>query len=432
MARPNGNGPLTRLPPRTAALSSATLHRKGVGRVPLLWLDVSAGVAGDMLLAALLDLGVAVETVQAAVDAVLPGALRLGSEEVTRAGMRARHLTVSLLESEPPQRAWADLRQRLLSAPLTPGVRDRAVRSFERLARAEAAVHGSRVEDVHFHEVGAADSVADIVGVCAALDVLSAERVLAGRVALGAGRLTGAHGDLPIPAPAVLELLRGRAVVAGGDGELATPTGAALLATLTEPGELPDMTVDRIGVGAGTRDVTSRANVVRAVLGAAPAVAARHDEEIVIECNVDDLDPRVWPSVLDDLLAAGARDAWLIPILMKKGRPAHTLSVLCGYDAAARVRARVFTLTTTIGVREMRVTKWALARDVLAVAVTGGEVRVKIACDGGRVINAMPEFDDVATLARSRSAPVAGVLAEAHAAIAAAGIVAGVAWPPPA
>ncbi|TCO61120.1 nickel pincer cofactor biosynthesis protein LarC [Actinocrispum wychmicini] len=396
----------------------------------LLWLDVSAGVAGDMMLAALLDLGVELEPVQAAVDAVLPGAVRLGTEEVGRAGLRARRLRVETLEASAPRRTWADLRRALATAALPEPARDRALRAFERLARAEAVVHGCPVEKVHFHEVGAADSVADVVGVCAALDTLTVERVVAGRLALGSGRLHGEHGDLPVPAPAVLELVRGRPVFAGGEGELATPTGAALLAALTEPGELPDMVIDRVGIGAGTRDVPGRANVVRAVLGTTSASSVSVEDELVIECNVDDLDPRVWPTVLDDLLTAGAKDAWLVPILMKKGRPGHTLTVLCAASAAGALRQRIFALTTTIGVRETRATKRALPRAVITVTVAEVEVRLKVAHDGGRVLNAMPEFDDVVSLAQSRRLPVATVLGEAHAAAAAAGIVTGATWPP--
>lgn len=398
----------------------------------LLWLDVSAGVAGDMLLGALLDIGVDLQPVQGAVDAVLPGAVRLGTEQVLRAGLRACRLRVELLEQDAPHRTWADLQRGLVTAPLPAAVRARALQAFERLAHAEAAVHGCPIGDVHFHEVGAADSVADIVGVCAALEELDVEQIIAGRLALGSGRLRGgAHGDLPVPAPAVLELVRGRPVFAGGKGELATPTGAALLAALTESGDLPEMLVDRVGLGAGSRDVPGRANVVRAVFGTTTAATTEPEQELVIECNVDDLDPRVWPTVLDELLATGANDAWLVPILMKKGRPAHTLTVLCSAASAARVRELMFALTTTIGLREVPVAKRALPRAVLALTVAGEKVRLKVAHAGDRVLNVMPEFDDVVELSHRRGLPVAAVLAEAHAAAAAAGIVAGAAWPRP-
>ena len=395
----------------------------------LLWLDVSAGVAGDMLLGALIDLGVPLAVVQAAVDAALPGAARLRTEDVSRAGLRARRVVVTATETAPPRRTWKEIERALAAAELADDVRERALRVFGRLAEAEAAVHGRAPQDVHFHEVGAVDSIADVVGVCAAMVALEVEAVLAGRLALGAGRVPTEHGDLPVPVPAVLELVHGWPVFAGGGGELATPTGAALVTTLATPGELPEVVVDRVGVGAGTRDVAGRANVVRAVLGRPADAPPPANRAVVIDCNVDDLDPRVWPTVLRDLLAAGADDAWLTPIIMKKGRPAHTLSVLCDAHIAPRLRERVLALTTTIGLRETPVTKRALPRQLVDVYLGAARIRIKVAHQAGRILNVMPEFDDVAAEADRRDAPVSIVLAEAHAAAAAAGLLAGAEWP---
>jgi uncharacterized protein (TIGR00299 family) protein len=286
---------------------------------------------------------------------------------------------------------------------------------FERLAVAEAAVHGTSPVEVHFHEVGALDAIADVVGVCAGFEHLGASSVTVSPVAVGSGTVETAHGTLPVPPPAVAELLRGVPTFAGPVPlELCTPTGAALLATLaTAWGPQPAMTVETIGVGAGGRDPQGHANVLRLFTGT-PA-SATGGGPLLLECNVDDLDPRVWPAVIAALLEAGAADAWLTPILMKKGRPAHTLSVLVDAGRADGVRAAIFAQTTTIGLREQPVTKHALDREMVAVEVDGRQVAVKLARHRGVVVNAQPEYDDVARAAADLGRPVADVLAQASA-----------------
>jgi uncharacterized protein (TIGR00299 family) protein len=273
---------------------------------------------------------------------------------------------------------------------------------------------------VHFHEVGALDALADVVGVVAGFEHLALSRLTASPVALGSGSARGAHGVVPIPGPAVLELLAGVPVAAGPvPAEMCTPTGAALLAArVDEWTTLPPMRVERVGVGAGGRDPEQLPNVLRLVLGtpAEPSPATA----VVLEANVDDLDPRLWPGVLDTLFAAGASDAWLTPILMKKGRPAHTLSVLCRPGAVADVRAAVFASTSTIGMRIVPVGKVALERTSTSVEVLCGRVGVKLAVDGGRVANVSVEYEDVAALARELGLPVKEVLRAATAAAEAA------------
>ena len=293
------------------------------------WIDASAGVAGDMLLGALLDAGAPLPDVQAAIDAVIPDSVRLAVDTVNRAGLRATKLSVQVLAPDPPHRTWRAIEQRLHTADLADRVRADALAVFGRLAEAEGRVHGVPPDQIHFHEVGALDSVADIVGSCAALHALGIERLTAGAVAVGSGTVRAAHGEIPVPVPAVAELARGWRIQAGGAGELTTPTGMALLAALAECTDLPALSVEAIGTGAGTRDTPGRPNVTRVLLG--DALDAHADDEetlVVLEANVDDLDPRLWPGVLTRLLDAGAADAWLVPIVMKKGRPAHTLSVL--------------------------------------------------------------------------------------------------------
>ncbi|HEU4346598.1 MAG TPA: nickel pincer cofactor biosynthesis protein LarC [Actinoplanes sp.] len=394
------------------------------------WIDASAGVSGDMLLGALTDAGAGLTAIQLAVDAVIPGAVRLTAGTVSRAGLRAIKIDVELLADDPPHRTWRDIRDLLARAALPERVRDRATAVFARLAGAEAHVHGVPVEDVHFHEVGALDSIADVVGVCAALEDLGIATLTAGEVALGSGRARSAHGELPVPVPAVAQLARGWRVQAGGAGELATPTGMAAIRALASSCEdLPAMALDAVGVGAGGRDTPGRPNVVR-VLVSAVAPAAPAEPVVLLEANVDDLDPRLWPGVLARLLRSGAADAWLVPILMKKGRPAHTLSVLCHPSRAPDLREAVFRHTSTLGVREQQLRRVALPRAFVDVDVAGGAVAIKLGHRDGVIVHVMPEFDQVATLAREQSRPERLVLQDATTAAAAAGLSVGAKLPP--
>lgn len=394
------------------------------------WIDASAGVAGDMLLGALVDAGAELTALQRAVDAVLPDAVHLTATPVTRAGLRALKVDVDPLADDAPHRTWRDVRNLLGNAALPGPVRDRATAVFARLAGAEAHVHGISTEDVHFHEVGALDSIADVVGVCAALERLGVATLTAGEVAVGAGRARTAHGDVPVPVPAVVELARGWRVRAGGTGELATPTGMATIRTLaTRCEDLPSMAVEAVGIGAGSRDTPGRANVVRVVLGTGPPTDTRTEPVVLLEANVDDLDPRLWPEVLAGLLRCGAADAWLVPIVMKKGRPAHTLTVLCHPDQTGVLRDRMFRDTSTLGVREGPLRKHALARAFVDIDLDGGAVAVKVGHSGGVIVQVMPEFADVATLARRLGRPERLVLQEASAAAGAAGLVVGAELP---
>ena len=399
----------------------------------LAWIDATAGIAGDMLLGALLDAGAALESVRAAVGAVVPGEVTIDASTTRRAGLRALRAEVTSAAEHHPHRAWRDIRTLLEQAPLPAAVREPALGVFGRLADAEARVHGMTPDDVVFHEVGSWDAIADVVGVCAALAELRVTDLTASPVMLGDGRVSTAHGDLPVPAPAVLELARGWRVLPGGVGELATPTGMALVRGLAARcATLPAMTVAAVGVGAGSRDVPGRPNVVRVVLGdpVSGSDSADRFTMLVLETNVDDLDPRVWPTALTALLDAGAADAWLVPIVMKKRRPAHTLCVLAPDAALDLLRAEMFALTGTLGVRESPVQRTALDRDVLAVSLPGGQVRIKVGLRDGVVDVITPEFDDAAALARQRGLPVRHVLAEASAAAAACGLRPGARWSP--
>jgi uncharacterized protein (TIGR00299 family) protein len=379
------------------------------------WLDCSAGISGDMLLGALVDVGVPLPVLQEAVGAVGVEPVRLVAHDVTRAGLGCTKVEVEVSD-DSATRTWADVRALLERAPLGDAVQVRALDVFARLAAAEAAVHRVAPDDVHFHEVGALDAVADVVGGCAGLHALGLTALTASPVTLGSGVTRGAHGPLPVPAPAVLALLPGAPVQAGPVAkEMTTPTGAALLAAhASSYGSLPPMSLLRSGSGAGGRDPAELANVLRLVLG--EPLEAEPGSALLLQTNVDDLDPRLWPPVLSTLLAAGASDAWLTPILMKKGRPAHTLSVLCSAQHAPALREVVFRETSTLGLRESRVAKHALARAERTVDVDGQAVRVKLGLLGDEVVNAMPEWEDVAAAAAALGRPAKLVLRQASAA----------------
>lgn len=314
-----------------------------------------------------------------------------------------------------------------MEADLDPEVTRRALGAFARLAEAEAAVHGTTPDEVHFHEVGALDAIGDVVGCATALHDLGLDRLTASVVTVGSGEQTlGQHGRIPIPGPAVTHLARAAGMpVTGGPVtmEMTTPTGAALLAEyVSSYGPAPTMTIEQVGVGAGTRDPHRLANVVRILIGqpageAAPSSGPVPVEDALLwECNVDDLDPRIWPSVLAALLEAGAADAWLVPIVMKKGRPAHELRVL---GSAARRDALLATIaahTSTLGIRELGVAKHVLDRRVHTVEVDGMAVRIKLGLVGDRVVNVQPEYDDVADFAARQGIPVKQALARVGAA----------------
>ncbi len=392
------------------------------------WIDASAGVAGDMLLGALIDAGANLAVVQQAVDAVIAESVRLASTAVTRAGQHASRISVEVIADDVPVRAWRAVKDLIANADLAAPIRDRALATFGRLAEAEVRVHDLPPEEVHFHEVGALDSIADIVGVAAALHSLEIDSISASAVAVGSGRVRGAHGDMGVPVPAVVELAAGWKIFAGGSGELTTPTGMALVSALAERCEdLPMLTLLASGAGAGTRDTPGRPNLTRILIG--ERVTHPDDDlseaDVLIEANVDDLDPRLWPGVLTSLIRAGAADAWLVPIIMKKGRPAHTVSVLARPDQAADLRYLLLALTSTIGVRETRVRKTALPRGWVDLIIAGSCISIKIAHRHGTIWQVTPEFDDLERASDEQDLSPITVLEQAMAAALAAGLVAG-------
>jgi len=332
---------------------------------------------------------------------------------------RPRSRGRSTAPSVGAHRAYADIKRLLLRARLDADARALAGDIFLRIAEVEGALHGMRVDRVAFHEIGAYDSIADVVGVAAAIAHLQPASIGSLPPVVGTGRVRTAHGLVPVPAPATAALLEGIPMLPEGEGELTTPTGAAILAAVVDRfGPLPPMRVRAIGYGAGTREVADRANVLRAVVGEpigtpdAPAAA----QVVMLEANIDDMSPQLVAPLFEALAGAGAVDVWCAPILMKKGRPALQVSAMAPAPAAAAVERAFFDNSTTLGLRRRAIERVALARSFAKVTTAYGPVRVKIAALGDDVIGAQPEFEDCRRLAAARRVPVREVLAAAAAA----------------
>jgi len=390
----------------------------------ILYVDVIGGAAGDMLLAALLDAGAASTAVQQAVDAVLPDRFRIATEEVHRAHLRARLLRARPGSRPPRTTPWSfpELLTAVDSAPLSPALRGTAQSILQRLADAEAQVHGEPASQVASQELGDDDTLLDVVGVAAALESLQVSRVFVSPIPLAMGEaLAGPHGRLPLPAPATLELLRGFLVRGDGSGEVVTPTAAAIFAAVAVPApDLPRMTLECIGYGAGQRDPEGLPNVVRVLAGpalAGPAADRPQERELVVlEANIDDLSPELVADAAETLRGAGALDVWTAPAQMKKGRAAVILSALCDPALEPALSSVFFEATSTFGVRIHQVRRVELERRWVDVALPEGKVRVKLGVLGGRLMSATPEHDDVAEVARQSRQPVRLVYEKALAA----------------
>lgn len=372
------------------------------------YFDMFSGVSGDMILGACLDAGVELDALRDAIAGLdLPG-VEIGAEKVHRGGIEATRCGVDVPD-EAEQRSLSEIVERIESAGLSAGVAQQAVAIFERLGRAEAGVHGVSVEEVHFHEVGALDAIVDIVGSVWCLDALGAVVVYASPFALGSGWVEAAHGRLPVPPPAVLELVRGWPIrPTSVQAELTTPTGAAVITTLAAAGAPPDLVPDVIGYGAGARELDEQPNLLRIVAG---RVEDRRQTMAIVECDLDDLDPRLYGPLAERLETAGAVEVHWVPAQMKKRRPGTTIRALC---AEAKIEAVSDTLlheTTTLGVRSWPVTRRTLERSAISVTTSLGKVAVKrvVRRDGG--VELRPEFDDCLAIARGQGIPVRDVLA---------------------
>jgi pyridinium-3,5-bisthiocarboxylic acid mononucleotide nickel chelatase len=379
----------------------------------LLVLEPIGGIAGDMFLAAALDLGVDRAALEGALRTLGVGGWRLAVTRKTDSGIAGTHVEVIVEGEQPHARALGEILALVDESGLSPRARAAARAVFQRIGRAEAKIHAVAVEDVHFHEVGAVDSIVDVCGAAVVLDLLGWPRVLSAPPELGHGIGRAAHGPMPIPPPAVLEILVGTPVRHGGPpGEAVTPTGAALLAELATVGPLPPFVPGRIGYGMGTVSWPDRPNVLRVT----EAEPAEPRELWVLETNLDDCPGQLVARALDAALEAGALDAWAAPVTMKKGRPGVLLSALVEEPRRAAVTRVLFEETTTLGVRRRPVEREVLSRELVTVETPYGPVRVKVARVAGREVGAHPEYDDCLALAREKGIAVKEVMAAAVAA----------------
>ena len=426
-----------------------------------LYIEPFAGISGNMLLGALLDAGVPFAYLQEEFAKLRLGDYELIHKSVNKSGIQAQYFNVVLPEEHEHHHdhhqehvhAWMhthgiahshehehvheehdghdhhhhhhhehrnlhDIEEILDHSQLAADVIAKAREVFRVIARAEAKVHGSTVEEIHFHEVGAIDTIIDVVGNILALQYLGIEKVFTASVNTGFGFVECAHGQMPVPAPATAELLQGIPSYRGTvDKEMTTPTGAALLKVLAVPvKDVPEgFAGETIGYGAGTRDVAIP-NVLRVNVGTwnpAEDCGKAVEKLLLLECNLDDLNPEIMPYVLEKLLTAGALDAWLQPIIMKKGRPAQTLKVLCRPDQQQVLQDILFTETTTLGVRVIPVDRIAVERRWKTVQTPWGGVRVKEGLLGGKIVNAVPEFEDCKKVAEEKGIPLKEVEAAA-------------------
>ncbi len=378
-----------------------------MGRIA--YLDCFSGVSGDMLLGALVDTGVPLEEMRAELAKVPLAGYSLEARRVTKGGLTAVQAMVHVHETPAP-RALANVTDVIDKSSLPLADRERGIAVFRRLAEAEAAVHGETVETVHLHDVGAVDAVVDVMGSIVGLRLLEVEELYCSPLPSGEGQVDGPHGTLPLPAPAALEMLaRSRAPLRPADtgqGELVTPTGAAIVTTLARF-ERPEMTLERVGYGAGSRDLPDRPNVLRLWLG--QGVAQGTPPRVLLETNVDDMTGEMLGYVLEKLLTGGAADAWLTPVQMKKGRPGIVLSVICAEaqeEALARLLLRE---TTTLGVRVRPVHRWEAEREVVEFESSLGPAAVKVKRLPDEPPHVAPEYEVCKRLAESSALPLAEV-----------------------
>jgi uncharacterized protein (TIGR00299 family) protein len=376
------------------------------------YFDCFSGAAGDMIAGAMLDAGLPFEFLKGRLASLGLQNLQLKFSETKRAGLRAIQF-IPVGKEEHHLRNLADITKIIEGSELSNKPKQTALAIFQRLAEAEAAVHGKEPNDIHFHEVGALDSIVDIVSAAIGLEALGIEKVYCSPLAVGGGWVETAHGRLPVPAPATAQLLKGAPTVGGPiDKELLTPTGAAILTTVAEGfGPLPEMKIDAIGYGAGTLNSERLPNVLRLIIGRTTAAsAATADGVCLLETNIDDVSGEVIASAAERLLAAGALDVWTTPIVMKHSRPAVKLSALCSIGDTAKLEQIIFEAGLTFGIRRQIMQRSKLAREFVSVSTPFGDIKVKVGKWGDQVVNAKPEFADCQKAAQEHKVSVKEVV----------------------
>jgi len=400
----------------------------------LLYFDCFSGISGDMVLGALLDAGLPFDELKRALGSLAVSGYHIHAARVLRAGVSATKFTVHdhghasdehghehrhhddhshAHAAGHPHRTLREIFALIDTSALSAAGRDRAKALFQRLAEAEAAIHQMPVEQVHLHEVGALDSIIDIVGAVFAIEWFGADRIVASPLNVGGGTVQSAHGLFPVPAPATVRLLGAAPVYSGTvQKELVTPTGALIVSSYAAAfGPLPAMTIEQVGYGAGDNDFASTPNVLRVFVGRPTAASSAGERVVVIECEIDDMNPQLFGAAMDRLYAAGALEVFYVAAQMKKNRPGTLLTVVAPPDRREALSEVVFRETTTIGLRYSETDRECLQREIVSVQTPIGPVRIKVAWRGGRLVNAVPEFEDCAALAAEKNLSVKEVQA---------------------
>ena len=383
----------------------------------IVYFDCPSGAAGDMIMAALVDAGAPLDALRAELRKLPLKGWALVAREVRKGAFRATKIDVEIdRHAHQHHRSLGDILGILEASALAPDVTERAARIFTRLADAEARVHGTTREAVHFHDVGAVDAIIDVTGGVVALALLGAEAVHVSALPLGGGFVGGPHGRIPVPGPGTAELLRGFPVVdTGVRAELVTPTGAAILTTLAaSAGRMPAMTVTAVGYGAGTMDLPDTPNVLRAFVGETDA-APGEETVLKVETTIDDMSPQLYEPLLDRLFEAGALDVFLTPVVMKRSRPGVVLAALCPPARVHELSRVLFEESPTLGVRWSEWRRARLDREMVTLPTAYGAIPFKVSRLAGRVVTVTPEFAEVARIAREKSLPVREVLDQARA-----------------
>ena len=374
-----------------------------------LYFDCFAGASGNMILGALVALGIDREGLVSELRKLDIADFELLFTDVDRSGISATHLEVKV-PHEHVHRHLHRIEAIIGNSMLADPVKSRAIAIFTRLAEAEAKIHGIDVQKVHFHEVGAMDAIIDVVGSCIAFEMLGIERFVCSKIHVGSGFAEMAHGKFPVPPPAVAELLTGLPIYSTEiEGELITPTGAAIISTLCDSyGPIPEMSVEQTAYGAGTRQYEKFPNVLRVIVGESEKQEHRstnHEQLTLIETNIDDMSPQILGFVMERAFELGALDCWFAPIQMKKNRPATMISILCEADKKDVLTRLLYTETTTIGVRIQHVARECLDREIVTVSTEFGDIDVKQASLDGKIVNSMPEYDEVKRAALDHGVP---------------------------
>lgn len=378
------------------------------------YFDCFSGISGDMTLGALVDAGVRIDTLRSELAKLnLPG-YEIKAEKVKRSGIAATKVNVIIDYKDQHTRHLVDILNIIDSSSLSSTIKQKSKTIFDRLAEAEAKVHGTTTDHVHFHEVGAVDSIVDIVGSIIGLELLGVSQIITSAVNVGSGTVQTSHGLLPIPAPATAEMLKGIPFYESATKfELTTPTGAAIISTLGASfGPMPPLKISVVAYGAGDKDFPGTPNVLRLMIGER-ATTYDEDTSVVIETNIDDMNPQVYDYLIEKLMQQGAQDVYLTPIIMKKGRPAILLSVLTDKAKTDTMLNTIFRETTSIGVRTQEVGRKKLTREITEVKTPYGTIRVKISKQGNEVLTATPEYEDCKKIAEEKNIPAKQVMEEA-------------------